>query len=132
MIRRPPRSTLFPYTTLFRSFGDDLDAGRIAEWHAEEAEGYAKLGAKDAVQYRYAYHAWNRLLGYDHLEPRSSLEQVLGFGSAYGDELLPIISRIKHITIVDPSEAFVRGAVHGVPATYVKPASSGELRFPDA
>src|SRR3712207_9518045 len=27
MIRRPPRSTLFPYTTLFRS----VDAGRIAE-----------------------------------------------------------------------------------------------------
>src|SRR2546422_2276742 len=26
MIRRPPRSTLFPYTTLFRS-PDDLDAG---------------------------------------------------------------------------------------------------------
>src|SRR5437588_4044757 len=24
MIRRPPRSTLFPYTTLFRSFGDRL------------------------------------------------------------------------------------------------------------
>src|SRR2546429_4133767 len=27
MIRRPPRSTLFPYTTLFRSAGHD-DAGR--------------------------------------------------------------------------------------------------------
>src|SRR3989442_4681165 len=26
MIRRPPRSTLFPYTTLFRSDGRDLDA----------------------------------------------------------------------------------------------------------
>src|SRR5438132_11357967 len=27
MLRRPPRSTLFPYTTLFRSqFGSDLDA----------------------------------------------------------------------------------------------------------
>src|SRR2546426_1880266 len=24
MIRRPPRSTLFPYTTLFRSRGDDV------------------------------------------------------------------------------------------------------------
>src|SRR3712207_7545895 len=24
MIRRPPRSTLFPYTTLFRSLGDDV------------------------------------------------------------------------------------------------------------
>src|SRR5256885_13233279 len=29
MIRRPPRSTLFPYTTLFRSVGEgDLDAAR--------------------------------------------------------------------------------------------------------
>src|SRR2546428_1144178 len=25
MIRRPPRSTLFPYTTLFRSFGADSE-----------------------------------------------------------------------------------------------------------
>src|SRR3712207_7890765 len=25
MIRRPPRSTLFPYTTLFRSFNDKYD-----------------------------------------------------------------------------------------------------------
>src|SRR5690242_21627613 len=34
MIRRPPRSTLFPYTTLFRSH---LAAGRVAERdaHAE-------------------------------------------------------------------------------------------------
>src|SRR2546422_8615472 len=28
MIRRPPRSTLFPYTTLFRSWGDDGGPGR--------------------------------------------------------------------------------------------------------
>src|SRR2546428_5079539 len=28
MIRRPPRSTLFPYTTLFRSLGADGDADR--------------------------------------------------------------------------------------------------------
>src|SRR3712207_7096766 len=34
MIRRPPRSTLFPYTTLFRSFGEvlaDDDPGRGPE-----------------------------------------------------------------------------------------------------
>src|SRR5690242_20853647 len=30
MRRRPPRSTLFPYTTLFRSLGQDADAaGRL-------------------------------------------------------------------------------------------------------
>ena len=34
MIRRPPRSTLFPYTTLFRSaFKDGLLHGKIVEWH---------------------------------------------------------------------------------------------------
>src|SRR2546427_6220859 len=31
MIRRPPRSTLFPYTTLFRSIGTDVaDSARVA------------------------------------------------------------------------------------------------------
>src|SRR2546426_7722168 len=29
MIRRPPRSTLFPYTTLFRSLGRNLDEDRL-------------------------------------------------------------------------------------------------------
>src|SRR5260370_18135422 len=29
MIRRPPRSTLFPYTTLFRSSGLDLKGGLL-------------------------------------------------------------------------------------------------------
>src|SRR3712207_8331660 len=28
MIRRPPRSTLFPYTTLFRSAGEAAEGGR--------------------------------------------------------------------------------------------------------
>src|SRR2546422_5387937 len=30
MIRRPPRSTLFPYTTLFRSIIDAIEAGKLA------------------------------------------------------------------------------------------------------
>src|SRR3712207_8931106 len=42
MIRRPPRSTLFPYTTLFRSFGVELLSHRggafdIAEEHGDDA-----------------------------------------------------------------------------------------------
>src|SRR2546425_8003275 len=33
MIRRPPRSTLFPYTTLFRSIGDTpYGAAKLAEF----------------------------------------------------------------------------------------------------
>src|SRR2546430_6562084 len=31
MIRRPPRSTLFPYTTLFRSAASDIEAEKSVE-----------------------------------------------------------------------------------------------------
>src|SRR3712207_8935539 len=56
MIRRPPRSTLFPYTTLFRSarvvhdeVGDDADAAlvRLVEQHDEVLDG-AELGQHGA------------------------------------------------------------------------------------
>src|SRR2546430_12834985 len=33
MIRRPPRSTLFPYTTLFRSFTADMQGRILARFH---------------------------------------------------------------------------------------------------
>src|SRR3712207_7828734 len=32
MMRRPPRSTLFPYTTLFRSARIGLEAGPLSQW----------------------------------------------------------------------------------------------------
>src|SRR2546430_12682068 len=47
MIRRPPRSTLFPYTTLFRSLEGGDDAGRkivdlrVRERGLTALEGYA-------------------------------------------------------------------------------------------
>src|SRR5687767_15550567 len=49
MIRRPPRSTLFPYTTLFRSGVDNEDrlAGVLGEPHAaavQRGEGERKGG----------------------------------------------------------------------------------------
>src|SRR2546422_8622224 len=40
MIRRPPRSTLFPYTTLFRS-GDDIPSHKIGALQASEREHLA-------------------------------------------------------------------------------------------
>src|SRR2546422_4443710 len=51
MIRRPPRSTLFPYTTLFRSHGRAVDAV-AARLVADVEDGVADaLGARqvDAV-----------------------------------------------------------------------------------
>src|SRR3712207_7738839 len=41
MIRRPPRSTLFPYTTLFRSVRRGLDRGREALLeHVDDLDGH--------------------------------------------------------------------------------------------
>src|SRR3712207_7246816 len=41
MIRRPPRSPLFPYTTLFRSHRDDVRA-RPGLRHGERADMFAR------------------------------------------------------------------------------------------
>src|SRR3712207_8755807 len=52
MIRRPPRSTLFPYTTLFRSRPRGR-LGTCGAWlsldEAEEAPGIGRGGALDVV-----------------------------------------------------------------------------------
>src|SRR5256885_13184477 len=42
MIRRPPRSTLFPYTTLFRSPGHQRCRPRVLQRHGQ-ARGEARL-----------------------------------------------------------------------------------------
>src|SRR3712207_8870121 len=49
MIRRPPRSTLFPYTTLFRSrlAGDQRDHAQHAEDEHEEPQHQAVLAAPE-------------------------------------------------------------------------------------
>src|SRR3712207_6890689 len=49
MIRRPPRSTLFPYTTLFRSkLAEGLSRGRVRKVHVT-----LNRALKDAVRWRY-------------------------------------------------------------------------------
>src|SRR5689334_24194868 len=41
MIRRPPRSTLFPYTTLFRSLCNDPEASVVAFSYGESRYAFA-------------------------------------------------------------------------------------------
>src|SRR2546423_9416419 len=47
MIRRPPRSTLFPYTTLFRS---NLANGTTYYWRAENVDSSAASSSFTATQ----------------------------------------------------------------------------------
>src|SRR5689334_23573873 len=52
MIRRPPRSTLFPYTTLFRSFGgEDLEANLPAKSYRNTFQYSAIVTGKGALMF---------------------------------------------------------------------------------
>src|SRR5687768_18162784 len=51
MIRRPPRSTLFPYTTLFRS----VSAG-VIRWSIDDA-----ISGAEFAQHRYVFDQFNGL-----------------------------------------------------------------------
>src|SRR2546429_9342567 len=46
MIRRPPRSTLFPYTTLFRSHFTTMRWGLIPSWAKDMSIGNRTLNAR--------------------------------------------------------------------------------------
>src|SRR2546422_2557089 len=53
MIRRPPRSTLFPYTTLFRSANPACGAEDAAELHFRRASQLAQQGKLDQAEREY-------------------------------------------------------------------------------
>src|SRR2546426_12387664 len=50
MIRRPPRSTLFPYTTLFRSVWDDRSESPDTAWLAHVRRVWATLESDDSTR----------------------------------------------------------------------------------
>src|SRR2546430_5336829 len=66
MIRRPPRSTLFPYTTLFRSSDGDEDAlGEIYDQYSSFVFGLAQrvIGdprAAEDVSQEVFLHMWEQ------------------------------------------------------------------------
>src|SRR2546422_6432889 len=60
MIRRPPRSTLFPYTTLFRSpmlLVDLIEANPKTKFILFHG-GYPWIGETGAIAMKYPNHVW--------------------------------------------------------------------------
>jgi SAM-dependent methyltransferase len=114
-----------------RLWGDDFDASGIAAWYGDEKEAYAEISARsDGRRPTYVYHALNERHGFRHL-PAESYGEVLGFGSAFGDEFAPIASRIQRLTIVDASDAWGSGSIEGLKTRRLKPDPSGALPLPD-
>jgi SAM-dependent methyltransferase len=112
-------------------YGDDFMPEEIDAWFRDEQEGYYNLGAKDRASYRYLHHALDWMHGFSVL-PRKSFQHVLGIGSAYGDEFLPIASGAGRITILEPSEGFVVKDIRGTSVEYVKPAPNARMPFADS
>src|SRR5260221_6712843 len=57
MIRRPPRSTLFPYTTLFRSQQDEGHPAQERDREAETGEGELGDHVRSIEGHRGPHHA---------------------------------------------------------------------------
>src|SRR2546430_10859872 len=64
MIRRPPRSTLFPYTTLFRSKSHYVAVHRIAGRIAQALPLVWTGAALELVAAAMGVHFWNSLNGF--------------------------------------------------------------------
>src|SRR5258708_24770779 len=78
MIRRPPRSTLFPYTTLFRSMAHSSSSVRLPHSRQKRTRSFtssiAPASASEEVKERSEEHT-SELQSPDHLVCRLLLEK---------------------------------------------------------
>ena len=112
-------------------FGDNFTTEQIKVWYEQESEGYADLGNKDEKGYKYSYHGLNELYGFSKIEHIGKFENVMGFGSSWGHEFEPIISKIGKLTIIEPSDNMKSNKIGDISPVYVKPNVDGKLDFPD-
>lgn len=111
-------------------FGDNLGEEGIRQWYREEAEAYAELGSKDRSRYEYGYDALNMIHGFSKLGTRS-YGSVLGFGSAWGSEFLPVAQLIEKLTIIEPSLQMRSSTIANLTPHYVTPRSDGTIEMDD-
>jgi SAM-dependent methyltransferase len=111
--------------------GDDYDPEEILQWFEDEREAYAELGAAEAKTYSYDYHALNTYHGYRLLPQGRQFGHACGFGSAYGDELLPIRKRIEKITLIDSSKKFGDNILEGLAASFIAASPDGSIKVAD-
>src|SRR2546430_4052085 len=79
MIRRPPRSTLFPYTTLFRSHVPGVRAGALAglAWAGVALDPVLNEAARGADSRIGAAHATVRVRSEEHTSELQSQSNIV-------------------------------------------------------
>jgi SAM-dependent methyltransferase len=107
-------------------YGDDFDENQIRQWYIEEEEAYFEL-INNSKDYKYNYHAINQNLGFKYLPENNTYNHVVSFGGAYGDEIIPIIDKIKNLTIIEASENMRSDKLVNIIPKYIKPNISGVI-----
>lgn len=108
-------------------YGDDFSPAEIDAWFADEEHGFAELYGSDRATHAYGYTALNAHFGFARLPAGRRFAHVLGFGSNFGDELLPILGRADRVTLLDASERYVVDDIQGVPVRYLMAEPSGRI-----
>jgi SAM-dependent methyltransferase len=124
-------SEITPYLDGTKLYGDNFDPEEIGAWYDDEREGYAGLGeAREESAETYGYNAFNWYTTLKHL-PAGNLGDAMGLGASFGGEFLPILDRLRSITILEPSMQLRSNDLRGVPLRYADPAPSGVMPFDD-
>jgi SAM-dependent methyltransferase len=113
-------------------YGDDFSKDEIEQWFHQEEEAYANMCGNDIVASDlYMYRHVNILYGYKYLKEQQIFNNVLGFGSSWGYEFLPIINKISKLTIIEPSIQTRSAKLGNIIPVYKTPNIEGKIDFPD-
>lgn len=113
-----------------RVYGDDFSPAQIKEWYAQEESGYYDLTQAHDGGYTYGYHALNHLHGFSCLQGRV-FDCCLVLGCARGDDVSPLAPQVRRFIAIEPAEQWWSDEIAGTPASFIKPAISGDIALPD-
>src|SRR2546426_5868435 len=124
MIRRPPRSTLFPYTTLFRSLDSVVTFQRIAGLMRDHPDKVLITGEDRFLGYSLTMGARTALIGMG--AALTDLQVALMESFRSGDfgkfvRLSGVCDRFASVTFVPPVEGYVRRMLWALAADGVIP-----------
>lgn len=115
-------------------YGDNFSQNEIKEWFEMEKEGYSSLDSielDDLDKNIYHYHSLNKFYGFKYLKSITSFKNVLGIGSASGNEFEPIIKKIENLYILEPSDVLKEKKISALEINYESPTIDGTINFPD-
>jgi SAM-dependent methyltransferase len=111
-------------------YGDDFTLEEIREWYDQESEAYAQMYGIEVNEKSYESHT-NNMYGYKYLKNIPTFDKVLGLGSSWGYEFLPIIDKIKELSIIESSLQTRSKILGAITPVYYSPTPSGIINFPD-